>query len=292
MALFGFSKIDPQIAWGCESPYHDGSNWLPVRPAPGGIRRTMRCRIDRAIAILSLLALCVLVAGTPARGDLVLGFPNGLTGWTTPDSSPNPAMGDPGTVTASGGQATIAESTFASETDLFLTFTVPSGVQSLQFTLNSVSPDSTVDNNNANGYLPDSFGASLLNPSTLASLVPTTDPTTDSFYTLDVVGGVTQGQAADGVTVSGGAGVLAVVSVDLSSLNLTGQTAEILFRLVGGTDPASSSTVTLSDVTVIGASSVPEPGTFILGVLGVLCVSGYQWRNRRTARGVSGILAS
>jgi hypothetical protein len=228
--------------------------------------------------VIPLLALLILFApAVPARADLSLGFSNGLTGWTT--------AGDSGTVTASGGQATIAESTFASETDLFLNFTVPTGAQSLQFTLNSVFADSTLAANNANGYLPDSFGASLLNPTTLASLVPTVDPTTDSFYTRDVVDGVTQGLAANGVTVSSLPGSLALISVDLSSLNLDGQTAEILFRLTGGTDPSSSSTVTLSDVNVLTQSTVtvPEPNSFILAVLGIVSWIGYRRFHMRPA---------
>ncbi len=201
-----------------------------------------------------------------ARAGTILGFPNGLSGWST--------AGDAGTVTASGGQATITESTFASETDLFLNFTVPTGAQSLQFTLNSVFADSTVADNNANGYLPDAFGASLLNPNTLASLVPTVDPTTDSFYTRDVVDGVTQGSAANGVTVSTPPGSLALISLDLSSLNLDGQSAEILFRLIGGTDPLSSSTVTISNVIVNTAGpAVPEPSSIISGLTGMLILS-------------------
>ncbi len=237
----------------------------------------MRCR--KFTGFLGILVVCSMIAaaGPPARADLILGFPNGLSGWTT--------AGDSGTLTAAGGLATIAESTFALETDLFLTFTMPSGVQSLQFTLNSVAPDSTVDNNNANGYLPDFFGASLLNPSTLASLVPTVDSTTDSFYTRDIVDGITQGQAALGVTVTVPSGDIALVSVDLSSLNLDGQSAEILFRLAGGTDPDSSSSVTISNVIVIGGASVPEPSTLLLGVIGGLFTAGgYCWRRRRGAR--------
>jgi hypothetical protein len=239
----------------------------------------MQCRRYRCTALATLAVLGLSLAGSSARADQILGFPNGLVGWNT--------AGDSGTVTAAGGLATIAESNLAAETDLFLAFTIPSGAQSLQFTLNSVAPDSTVANNNANGYLPDAFGASLLNPSTLASLVPTVDVTTDSFYTRDVVDGVTQGQAAMGVTVTSPPGILALVSVDLSALNLGGQSAEILFRLAGGTDPASASTLTLSNVTLIGGAAVPEPGTLVLGVLGGLISGGYCWRRRGRARDLS-----
>ncbi len=235
--------------------------------------------------VIPFLALLILFApAVPARADLSLGFSNGLTGWNLPDNGVT-TQGDPGTVTLSGSQATITESVFASETDLTMNFTVPTGAQSLQFTLNSVFADSTLAANSANGYLPDSFGASLLNPSTLASLVPTVGPSTDSFYTRDVVDGVTQGTAASGVSVSTPSGSLALVTVDLSSLNLDGQTAEILFRLGGGTDHESSSTVTLSDVNVLTQSTVPvpEPNTFIMAMIGVVSWIGYRLSQMRSA---------
>jgi hypothetical protein len=232
---------------------------------------------------LFILALCAflipLAIVSPARADLVLGFPNGLTGWSTPNDGS--AQGDPGTVTASGGLATITESTLAAETDLFLNFTVPTGAQSLQFTLNSVFADSTLANNAANGYLPDAFGASLLDPNTLLPLVPTVDQTTDSFYTRDIVGGVTQGSTAPGVTVSPSAGTLGVISVDLSNAGLDSQSAEILFRLIGGTDPLSTSTVTISNVIVIAGGSVPEPASIIPSLTAVFIVAGVlgtRWR--------------
>ena len=121
-------------------------------------------------------------------------LPERIDGLDDPDSSPNPALGDSGTVSAAGGLATVAESQFAIETDLFLSFTVPTGASSLQFSLNSVSADSTVADNTANGYTPDSFGVSLLDPNTGMSLVQTVNMTTDSFYTRDIVDGVTRGR--------------------------------------------------------------------------------------------------
>jgi hypothetical protein len=231
-----------------------------------------------SIPLLGIMGL--VMAGSPARADLVLGFPNGLTDWNTPDSA-TPTQGDPGTVTASGGQATIAESVFASETDLTRVFTVPTGALTLQFTLVSLFADTTLAEKIANGYLPDAFGASLLDPTGSTSLVPTVDSLTDSFYTRDVVDGVTQGQAAIGVTVSPVSGSPALVSVDISTL-AAGQQAEILFRLIGGTDPSSSSTVTLSDVKVLtNAGQIPEPSSFILASLGILgalgCSCMYRW---------------
>ncbi len=231
----------------------------------------MRFRRFRSNVIPFLALLILFAPAVPARADLSLGFSNGLTGWT--------AAGDSGTVTATGGQATLAESTFAAETDLYMNFTVPTSATFLQFTLVSVAPDSTL----ADGYFPDAFGASLLNPNTLLPLVPTVNPTTDSFYTRDVVAGVTQGQAATGVTVSNPPGVLGLISLDVSSL--TGQTAEILFRLTGGTDPYSSTTVTLSDVNVLTQSTivVPEPNSFITAALGIVSWIGYRRLHMRSA---------
>jgi PEP-CTERM motif len=214
------------------------------------------------IGLLSLFA-----PGLSARADLVLGFPNGLNGpnGTTWDTS----VGDPGSVTASGGTATITESTIAGETDLFLTFTVPTGASSLQFTLVSVVADSTP----LSGVTPDAFGASLLDPVTGNSLVPAV-LNSDSFYTRDVVDGPANEMAGQGVSVMTPPGVLAVVSVDLSSLGLDGMQAEVLFRLIGGLDLLSTSTVTISDVKVIAPSgAVPEPSSLVLLSIGLLSLA-------------------
>jgi len=219
---------------------------------------------------LALLAFVIsLAVVSPARADLVLGFPNGLTGWSLPDNGVT-TQGDLGTVTISGSQATIAESVFALETDLTMNFTVPTGAQSLRFTLNSVFADSAA----ASGVTPDAFGASLLDPNTLSPLVKTVDPTTDSFYTRDIVDGVTQGSTAPGVTISPLAGTLGVISVDLSNSGLDGQTAQVLFRLIGGNDPLSTSTVTISDVIVVAGGSVPEPASIVHGLTAVVILAG------------------
>jgi hypothetical protein len=234
-----------------------------------------RKTLMRSIPVFALLSLVAAVS--PARADLTpLGFSNGLAGWNLPDNGLT-TQGDIGTVTSTGTTTTIAESTFASETDLTRTFIVPTGAQALQFTLVMSSPDSTA----ASGITPDAFGASLLDPNTglpLSAIVGGSD----SFYTLDVVGGVTQGQAASGVSVSPLSGAPALISLDISPL-LAGQQAEILFRLIGGGDPLSSSTVTLSDINVIAASGpslIPEPSSFFLGGLGVLGWLGYALRFR------------
>ena len=227
--------------------------------------------------------LIPLAMGSPVRADLVLGFPNGLTGWSTPNDGS--AQGDPGTVTASGGLATITESTFAAETDLFLNFTVPTGAQSLQFTFNSAFPDSAP----SNGVTPDAFGASLLDPNTLSPLVPTV-PDSDSFYTRDIVDPLPDAVSTNQVTFpTAPPGVLAVVSLDLSTQGLDGQSAEILFRLIGGTDPLSTSTVTISNVEIITGAAVPEPSSIVSGLTAALVLAGvFATRSLRKASFVSG----
>ena len=54
-------------------------------PYPG-CSPTMRCRNAsiRSVPFIALLSL--FTAGSSARGDLVLGFPNGLVGWNLPDN--------------------------------------------------------------------------------------------------------------------------------------------------------------------------------------------------------------
>jgi hypothetical protein len=238
----------------------------------------MRARGLLAFSVRCFALVSFFSTGSATGGEIILGFPNGLAGWST--------AGDSGTVTASNGQATMSESVFATETDLFLTFSVPTGPQSLQFTLASLFADSTLADNLANGYLPDAFGASLLNPNTGMPLVPTVDASTDSFYTRDVVDGVTQGQAAIGVIVSPVSGTPALISVDITSL-AAGQQGEIFFRLLGGTDPSGTSTVTLSDVKIVTSSgpSLPEPGSFLLAGLGLLGWLGYLLCRPRPAPG-------
>ena len=56
----------------------------------------MRCRNAsiRSVPFIALLSL--FTAKLSARGDLVLGFPNGLVGWNLPDNRYSPRRGDPG----------------------------------------------------------------------------------------------------------------------------------------------------------------------------------------------------
>src|SRR5437867_12224366 len=93
----------------------------------------MRVHASRSFFLELCVFLGLSAVGFPARADLSLGFSNGLTGWTSSDAP---------LVSASNGQATITESASASETDLTLTFAIPTGAQSLQFTLVSVFADS------------------------------------------------------------------------------------------------------------------------------------------------------
>ncbi len=243
----------------------------------------MRCRISRWISIPSLVVLCLLLGQGPARADLSLGFSNGLSGWTTTDLPP----GDTGSVTVSNNQATIVESSDLQKLELYTTFVIPTGAQRLQFTL-SASADSPYIQNST----PDSFGASLLDPTTLAPIGDFVSGS-DSFYTRDIVTDPSPVVlTASGVTLSPQTGLPVVVTLDISSPSLYGQTAELLFRLSGGDDADSLSTVTLSDVQVLGGlSTIPEPSTATLVILGGLGMIGYGRHHRRTARGPSRIAA-
>ncbi len=230
----------------------------------------MRFRGSRPLVIALFAVLASLVVVSPARADLVLGFPNGLTGWST--------YGDPGSVSASGGLATITDNTSTQETDLYISFTVPTGgAQTLQFTINSVSADSSYG-----AFLAPFFGASFglitpdptgVNPPAVSPLVPTAYPDTDSFYTMDVVTNPNPAMTAPGVTVSYPAGVFAQVSVYLPS-TLDGQSAGVLFRLNGGSDGDIGSSVTISNVLIVTGAAVPEPSSIVPGFTAAVVVAG------------------
>ena len=61
----------------------------------------------RPLTVAIVVLLIRLTIASPARADLVLGFPKGLTGWSTPNNGS--AAGAPGTVSESRGLATIAD---------------------------------------------------------------------------------------------------------------------------------------------------------------------------------------
>ena len=223
----------------------------------------MKSRWCINLSLRAVLVLVPLVFANSSKADFELGFSSGLANWTSSDST---------LVTAQNGLATITESVLAQETNLFLDFNVPAGATSLSFILNQVNPDQDILSP------PDAFGASLLDPVTGLSLVSTVDNTTDSFYVRDVVTGVTQGQAADGVTTSPAADALPLlITLDVSKL--IGQDARIFFRLIAGGE-LSTSNVVISDV-IVHTRSVPEPGTLSLVLMGSLTLICYA----RTRRG-------
>jgi hypothetical protein len=230
--------------------------------------------------LLALFAFLIpLAIVSPVRADLVLGFPNGLSGWST--------YGDSGSVTASGGLATITDKTGTSETDLYINFTIPTGgAQSLQFTINSVSADSS-SGGTGNPFFGASFGVidPTQTPPTVSPLVPTVDQFTDSFLTMDVVTNPNPPLTTPMiVTVSYPAGVFAQVSLELPSNLAAGQSAGVLFRLNGGMDGDTGSSVTISNVLIVTGAAVPEPSSIIPGLSAVFIVAGVLGtRSRRRA---------
>jgi hypothetical protein len=123
----------------------------------------------------------------------------------------------------------------------------------------------------------------LLNPSTLASLVPTVPSSTDSFYIRDLDPSVSQGEAASGVTVSPSPGALPLlVTVDVSAV--AGQDAQFLFRLIGGGPTPDEASVTLTNVLITTSGpAVPEPSSLTLAVLSIIPIGGYLVLRRKCA---------
>jgi hypothetical protein len=74
----------------------------------------------------------------------------------------------------------------------------------------------------------------------------------------------------------------AVVTLDLSGAGLDGQTAEILFKLIGGNDEDSTSTVTISNVIVVTGQAVPEPASIVPACTALVILAGFvSARSRR-----------
>jgi len=228
--------------------------------------------------VIPLLALLILFApAVPARADLIVNgdFTKGLTGWS---------VSDPSLVSVVNGHAVISESSSASEVDLSQTFTIPTGgATTLSFSLLGLTGDP------GNPFA--AFGASLLVPNTLTSLVSTVNSFTDSFYTQDVG---SPGLAASGVTPNPPSGPLPLlITVDISSL-AAGTQATILFRLISGQNlvdqGSTNASVTLDDVTAPttagpgpGPNSVPEPSTAIIVALSAISLIGYYGARRKRA---------
>ncbi len=215
------------------------------------------------LIIIVGLGACPATEGSLFNGD----FSQGLTGWT---------VSDPALVSVINGQAVINESPTAQEVDLSQTFTVPTGALSLSFNLMSLVTRSD--------DIPPAFGAALLDTTSTPpiSVVPTVDISTDSFYIRDLVPGVTQGEAASGVTLSPSPDALPLlITLDLPSA-LIGQDVTILFRVLSGGTGAGSS-VTLDNVQVATPSVIPEPSSLIL--LGLSSALVILWRSRRRGSG-------
>jgi hypothetical protein len=135
------------------------------------------------------------MAAGPSTPLLNGGFnegPGNLRGWTVSDAA---------LVTVNAAhQAVIRESPVDNEVTLSQAFLLFPGAEKLSFTLNGFATDTVVQV----GYTPDAFGVALLNPTNSASLVPTVDASTDSFFIQDIVPTGSTGEAASGVTVADG----------------------------------------------------------------------------------------
>lgn len=220
-----------------------------------------------AAAIVFLAA-----AGGVGRADIINGdFSAGLTGWTVSDST---------YVNVVAGQAVMSENPLDTEVLLYQDFTIPTGATALKFTLVTLTTEPDI------GFLPDGFGAALLDPVGLTSLVPTVDAFTDSFYIRDLVDGVTEGEAASGVGVSPSASSLPLtITLDISGI-ASGTNARILFRLIGG-GVSFNASVTLDNVGTSGGSpppgAVPEPASVALGLAGLAVALPYA-RHRAKSR--------
>ena len=188
-----------------------------------------------------------LVPSGIVNGDFNQGT-NNLAGWT---------VTDPTYVNVnSSNQAVISESPIDTEVDLYQDFTVPQGAQTLAFTFQVLGAPSV-----PSGDTPDAFGASLLNPQSLQPLVNTVNDSTDSYYVQDVAQGVTQGQAASGVTVASGT-VSGTLVITLNVSTLDGDSARILFRLIGGSEVTGLGAVGVSDVMTAGLANGPYTAVF------------------------------
>ncbi len=177
----------------------------------------------------------------PASAFINGGFNQGagnLDGWV---------LSDPQQVMVNAvHQAVLSESPSAIEVDLYQDFAIPQGAKVLSFTLTGLTFDDTLPS----GATPDAFGASLLDPNTQSPLGSPFNNSTDSYYIQDLVNGVAQGHAATDVTVTPAGGSLRI-TLDVSALQ--GQDAELLFRLVGGSDVTQlKGSVGISDVTIGG----------------------------------------
>ena len=202
----------------------------------------MSRRVIRDRPWLEILEDRIVPSGNmPASPFINGGFNQGadnLDGWVVSD--PQQVMVN------AAHQAVLSESSSAIEVDLSQDFTIPHGAKDLSFTLTGLTLDDTLPS----GETPDAFGASLLDPNTQSPLAASVDNSTDSYYIQDLVNGVSQGQAATGVTVTP-AGGSSRITLDVSTLQ--DQEAELIFRFVSGSDVTQlNGSVGVSGVTISG----------------------------------------
>ena len=164
------------------------------------------------------LLCCFLLFGPVLSGQVLTngGFSNGLTGWTAIEAG---GTISPGSVTPISGQAQFLEG------DSFLVelsqdFVIPAQADELRFDLELVPGFDLSDM-----FIPDAFEASIIDPATNLSLVPTITPFTTSCFNMQESQTVFLGA---GTTIDG-----MTVSIDLSGI-LAGTSARILFSLIGG----------------------------------------------------------
>jgi hypothetical protein len=214
--------------------------------------------------LLSATQVSTLPAGVLVNGD----FSQGATGWTV--------VGD---VDFTGDQAKLLEST--TTTVLSQEFTISQGTSWLEIELRALTTEPVGVFN----FMPDFLTFSLLNPSSLDSLVDVVPSTSTNFYIRDLVDTFVAGESARGVTISG-ASLPFTIRLDLSSLTATQSVDALLqFELVGGGD-FNDASYTIDNILLSSSPSVvPEPGS--MAIWGGFVMAGFSARFPRRQRTVA-----
>jgi hypothetical protein len=215
------------------------------------------------------LFLAATQAATLNAGILNGDFSQGATGWTV--------VGD---VDFTGEHATLLESLTLSATVLSQQFTIDQGTSWLEIELRALTTEPA-----SLFVLPDILTFSLLNPSTLDSLVDVVPSTATNFYIRDLVDGALA-ESASGVTVQGATFPL-TIRLALTSLTATQSVDALLqFELVGGGD-AFDASYTVDRILLVPSSPtmVPEPGS--MAIWGGLVLAGFSAKFARRRRKVA-----
>jgi PEP-CTERM motif len=231
-----------------------------------------------------LMAAASLAAPHSVRADFIVngGFTNGLSGWSTNDSS---------AVTVSGGAATIYEDQSINSpaaVTLSQSFIIPSGAQSLVFKVVGLTTDPS-----ENAVLPAFFAADLVSTSTGNSLV-TAIPSSTDYYTRDLTPApFSEIYASTGVAVNPlnvvnpTTGSPITITLGLPSA-LSGESAELIFYVFPSSDMSQDSasiSITAVSGNVSGPpSTVPEPSTFILAAIGGAAVLAGRASRRKLSK--------